>query len=443
MSLRRAIALFAFALMIAPAGALELPPVSKARQKTYEFYKLEFLPDGYPGRRLADGLVPHPIYGTYVIADYVSLFERTGESRYLDAARLVADAALSRMDDFKSALVFLYTPEMKLTSLPGTFYSGLTQARYLRVFSALAKASGDAKYSEAAERVLKSLMIPVSEGGVLREAHGGAVIEEWPHQMMGDYTLNGWTTALVILGEYAEQSGSPAARELFDRNIVTLKKLLPLYDAPEVANSRYRLSGPAQIRVVLKGTDATFSSGSVVVPGEGTFEFETGVENPWHNYVKPKTAPRNIMLHAVLNYVSFPQENGLELELEAADRGSATVEIMTGAYHPIKKLTDREWVSLGDFALERGTNTIRASIPWDAAEAAIAPTDFKKKIHGEHTNVYHFIHINNLQRLATTTGEPLFKSYAERWEDAAATWPSLPLYRDAGVKLNRVGAASD
>lgn len=439
MFMRQAIIWALLVAFVPRAAAIELPPVSAERQKTYEFYKLEFLPDGYPGRRLSHGLVPHPIYGAYVIGDYLSLFRGKGEARYLKAARTVADAALSRMTDLNDALVFYYTPEMKLTSLPGTFYSGLTQARYIRVFSALAKASGDEKYKVAAERALKSLAIPVSEGGVLRRSHGGAVIEEWPHQVMGDYTLNGWTTALVILARYANDTGSPAARELFDQNLISLKALLPLYDVPEFANSRYRLSGSAQLRLVVEGADAEFMEGSVIVPNEGSFPFEKDTKNVWHNHVKSQTKPRNILLNALLNYVSFPEENAVELVFNASDRGTVSVEILTGTYHPLKKLADKSWVQLGSFQIERGRNTVRTAIGWDAARASITPTDFNKKIHGDQYNVYHFMHVDNLERLWRLTREPMFKSYADKWEAAAATWPSLPVYRDAGVKLTRLG----
>ncbi len=103
------------------------------------------------------------------------------------SAKKVADAAINRMSRHGDALVFRY-PE-GLSSIPGDFYSGLTQARYVDVFHRLYKVSGDAKYADAAARSLKALTIPVSEGGVLHRIRHGAVIEEWPHEIP-TYTLN-------------------------------------------------------------------------------------------------------------------------------------------------------------------------------------------------------------------------------------------------------------
>lgn len=426
----------ALCLVTGRAWAVDLPPPPEHRREMYAFWQLEFLADGYPGRRAKNGLVPHPIYGTYVIGDYLSLYGQTREARYLEAARHVGDAALARMTDFKGALVFHYTPEMGLTSLPGTFYSGLTQARYLNVLHKLAKETNDSKYADAAARVLKSLSIPVSEGGVARVAHGGIVIEEWPHQMMGDYTLNGWTTAMLLVAGYAEATNSAEARDLFQKNLAPLKALLALYDIPELANSRYRLSGSAQLRLTFAGTGGTFVKAAIAIPGEGTFPFETGAASPWHNRVTSRKS-NSTVLSAVLNYASFPAENQLDVVMNAEDAGTVTVELRTGDYTPPKSFGNQRWAPLGTFDVKAGDNAISVSIPWSVAQQNIHPTNFAKVIGGKNYNVYHYLHVTNLRRLFALTKDPIIGSYAEKWDAYAKRWPAMPLYANAGIVLDR------
>lgn len=423
------------------AGDTDMPPLPESRLEMYEYYQMEFLPDGYPGRLTEQGLVPHPIYGNYVINDYLNQYRRTGDQEFLDAAIKVGDAAIARMTDLDGALAFQYTPEMALSSLPGTFYSGLTQGRYLYTFTRLAEVSGEQRFAEAAERVLESLTIPVSEGGVLRETHGGAVIEEWPHQMMGDYTLNGWTTAMNLVGEYAEATGSEAAKSLLERNFVALEALLPLYDVPELANTRYRLSGKTWIRIRADGAAVEFIEGAIHIPGEGAFAFDGKEESRWHNYVRSDVPGDEIRLNANLNYVSYPEPNEFSARIEADAAGTATVEILVGDYSPLHgaPINDR-WVAVGTFSIEAGPNEIRVAIPWDDASLVAYPTTFTKNFGGKQYNVYHFIHFENLRRLQKFSDNHSLEEYASKWEGYVNRWPEVDVYSNADIVLKRYEA---
>ena len=108
-----------------------LPPLQRTREEVYDYYKLRFLQNGYPGKQLKDRIAPHPIYGAYVIRDYLTQYDSTKDDKYLKAAVKVARASLGRMEEFKNALVFWYKPDEGLSSFPARFYSGLTQSRYL------------------------------------------------------------------------------------------------------------------------------------------------------------------------------------------------------------------------------------------------------------------------------------------------------------------------
>src|SRR4030042_3715544 len=68
-----------------------LPPLPRHREAVYDYYKLRFLPDGYPGKQLKDKIVPHPIYGAYVINDYLAQYDSTKVEKYLHAAVKVAE----------------------------------------------------------------------------------------------------------------------------------------------------------------------------------------------------------------------------------------------------------------------------------------------------------------------------------------------------------------
>lgn len=419
----------------------EMAPLSERRSDINAYYKLGFLEDGYPAREVNGNLVPHPIYGTYVIADYLGQYRQNADKQFLDAARTVADAALARMTPLDDGLVFYYTPEMGLSSLPGTFYSGLTQARWIATFAQIWKVTGDQKYLDAAEKSLASLMIPVEKGGVLRRSHGGSVIEEWPNAKMPDFTLNGWTTAMRLVAEYAQATGSLRAQALFNDNMVALKALLPLYDVPELANSRYRLSGPTKIRVSSEDTKIQFRSGAIAIPDIGSFDFAPESSTHWENYVLADGGDE-ITLHANLNMVSFPEENVLKVQFEASKAGTAIVEIETGEYEPLRGAAGKNrWVELQRITIGQGINEITTQIPWKSAELVAYPTNFAKKISGKNYNAYHFIHINNLRSLFAYQPDEVLQEYANKWESYVKRWPDMSVYTNAGVELISISEA--
>lgn len=411
-----------------------MPPPPDNRKEAWEYYKIKFLPDGYPGRQNGTDVVPHPLYGAYVVTDYLAEYRKTSDERYLAAAKTVADAAIGRMENLHGALVFYYQPD-SLSSWPGKWYSGLTQARYLTVFEAVAKATGEKKYTDAAERVLTSLTLPTDTGGVARPFRGGIVIEEWANPQIEDYTLNGWTTALLMVDQYAADSGSSVAKDLFDNNVIALKQLLPLYDVPELANSRYRLTGNTAARLTFVGTTAKLDAGSVEAPGQVASVIARGTDNKWFSHVRSES-PTEALLNVMFNYSTFPLENVLKLDIAAQQAGTMKVEVETGTFNPpLDDIVGRKWVVLADLDIKAGKNTFSVKVPWEHVSFAARATTFRRVVGGKRYNAYHFIHIKNLKALAKRTGEPLFAEYAEKWEGYVKQWPQMPMYRDTGVEL--------
>lgn len=48
-----------------------MPGFSSHLLRDAEYYRIEWLPDGYSGRRDGDRVWAHPIYGAYVLKDYL------------------------------------------------------------------------------------------------------------------------------------------------------------------------------------------------------------------------------------------------------------------------------------------------------------------------------------------------------------------------------------
>jgi len=387
-------------------------------QSMRDTFKMEFMPDGYPGKRTEEGLVAHPMYGAYLLKFYVSRYNDTGDKKFLDSAIAVAEVSLKKMEKLGEAKVFYFTPNMRLTSYKGKFYSGLVQARWLQAFSQLAK--HEPEYKATAAQMFEGLLIPVERGGVLKTVAGGQTIEEWPNEVP-TYTLNGWTSILEIVHDYAQETGSKRAYELFNENIAALEKLLPLYDVPSVANSRYQLAGFVRFKVAghVKG-------GTVHIPGEGDFPILMKKGGVWENHVR--SSGRETILNVVMNRVSYPKRNEITLQVDKP----VDVYIANGEYTPMAtSLGKEQWVHLGKVSG-------RLSVPWEKAELVAYPTNFLKKYAGENYNVYHHMHVSNLRELHRKTGKPIFLQYANKWDAYTKRWPSMSVYANEDIKLTPI-----
>jgi len=220
-----------------------LPPLKRHREAVYDYYKLGFLPDGYAWQAIKrqDSSSSH-LRLLYVVSDYLAQYHSTKDEKYLQAAVKVARASLGRMEEFKGALIFWYEPDTGLTLFPNRFYSALTQSKYLVLLGQLFTLTNDPLFLESSKKILQSLFIKQSDGGVLKPFHSGISIEEVPNEIPL-YTLNGWLTAMINVNGYADGVNSERAKELFSKNLESVEKIIDLYDVEELANSRYHLSG--------------------------------------------------------------------------------------------------------------------------------------------------------------------------------------------------------
>lgn len=300
------------------------------RKAIWDYYRLEFLPNGYPGRRTDGELMAHPIYGPHVITDYLLQYERTRDSLFLESACKVADAAVRSMVPFQNGLVFMYDEEKaKVSSKKGTWYSGLTQARYVDVFTKLLAKEGTEQFREPLAAVLASLTIPVEKGGVARyTSNGGLIIEEYP-ALFPNCTLNGWTTATCVVKDLARATNDDNVWDVFNKSVRALEELIAIYDVGEVANSRYKLEGEDRFRVTSRGTAVGLEDCRVVVPAAGTFESKVSGDPAGEILAAgPVTIPDggSKIIRVRMSRYSWPSPNRVHLRVNAPARPTRYVD---------------------------------------------------------------------------------------------------------------------
>ncbi|GLI30095.1 hypothetical protein BCONGLO52_09360 [Brachybacterium conglomeratum] len=419
-----------------------LPPLQSSRRTVWNYYRIEFLPHGYPGRRTGDVLYAHPIYGPYVIADYIAQYRRTKDDVFLEAAKHVTDAAVEQMTPVGDGLAFLYSQDKTaVSSRSHTFYSGLTQARYVECLKNLVQLPDTERFQEPLSRVLKSLLVPAEEGGVARYTDdGGLIIEEYP-SLAPDCTLNGWTTATVILRDYARLTGDELGWEIFRKSVRGLERLIPIYDVPELANSRYRLTGVASIQVAAKGADLEVVDCEVEMPGSGTFSAKD-VRDPAGEALK--SGPRHVAdgnaeaLVLSLSRLTWPTPNTVHLTIRASEPGEVMLGIGDGEYSPMSKdLPVSSFRELATVPVEAGENRVSVAIPWNDAELVSYPTGFGKALAGRQFNQYHWIHVDTLGKIVEETGSDILAYYREKWMRYPEKWPEMPQYQDERITLER------
>lgn len=424
-------------------AAVGFPPLQSSRKAVWDYYRIEFLPNGYPGRRMGDVLHAHPIYGSYVISDYIAQYRRTKDRSFLDAAVHVADAAVEQMTPIgKNALAFMYSKEKTgVSSKAGTFYSGLTQSRYIEQFRNLVTLPGAERFQEPLSAIVASLTVPTEDGGVARSTdNGGLIIEEYP-SLAPDCTLNGWTTATCILRDYAATTGDEEGWEIFYRSVRALESLIPIYDVPELANSRYRLTGVASIRVTARDADIDVNECRVEMPGAGIYDASSAGDPAGEAL---KSGPRSVRtgrseaFRLSISRLTWPAPNDILLTIDAAEDGAVDIAIGDGDYSPmVKDLPVHRFRELGEFHVTKGRNLLRVPVPWTDAELVSYPTGFGKALAGQQFNQYHWIHVDTLGKIVDETGSDMLSYFQEKWKHYPSLWSKIPEYQDERITLER------
>ena len=437
-------------LELAPDGVM--PPLSEEFQPRFDaFYKGVFLADGYPGRRIDDEtIVAHPIYGVYVLNDYLTQFRLSDDEDEQDALRtgiqMVANSAIARMEDIgdTGALGFYYEPEWGLGArLTERHYSGLTQAYYALALERAAQSLEVQAYSDAASRVYDSLLVPSAEGGVLIADEAGPAFAELPSEPES-YVLNGWLSVLSTMIKFGNIVQDPEVIATVDSSVDRLLELLPLYDVPELSNSRYGLTGFITVRVVASVSGLTI--GDVILDvNDGAprmIPVNDGENGRWSTYLFAedfegvRLQGATLRSNLVLSMVSFPEVNEVIVEFKADDDVPVefTLEARVGRYDPAwTGPIDQEWQTVSTGTVKDGAVTFE--LPWEAIGPVIYPTNFAKDIDGQSANVYHLIHVDRLREVSEALSVPELLVWADRWEAAVCDWDELQIYEGFAVSV--------
>lgn len=423
---------------ITGSAPTNLPPLPKARQTVYEYYRLDFAPDGCPMRRMDDGrLVFHPILIPYLVVDYLKLYRSTNDRACLEYARLVMDHALNRAEPDRDELLFFYDPESGLSSIPHRFYSALTQSWYVKALAQLEE-HYPGTFGHDLCRAFASLSIPIDQGGVLIKRDFGWMIEEYPHEPPL-YTLNGWLTAIRMVLEALPvlESFNIETDEFLRRNLDAAEHLLPLYDAGFCWNTRYQLTGFTRLKIVTdRSAGLACTRFSIAIPGERTIEADLAPPakpSRWNCYLERENA-RLLQFNIIQSMISFPDPNRYQTSLHCDQDCEATVFIADGDYDwELSAMPTTRWREIGRHALRAGTNQIEGAIPFDDRNMFAYPTNFKKKIGGKHFNAYHIIHIVDLAVLYAATGREAFAVTARQWLGYMDRWPDMPEIADPTI----------
>ena len=406
------------------------PPIPEHRKAVYEYYSLTFDDTGCPMKQTENGMVFHPILVPYLIADYTALFEKTGDYTYLQYAENIAKHALKHAEHMGESLVFMYHPDTGLSNVPISFYSALTQAWYIKGFCTLEK-HFPGKYETLIRKVFSSLLIPVSESGVLLIKEYGWVVEEYPHEP-AFYTLNGWLTVLRWIVQHHKMLDKIGIQyeEFLERNLDAVEHLLPLYDAKFCLNSRYQLTGFTRIKIVFdKPVNHECLVFEIEIPDEGCFKGSLLKEDSrWKNYLE-RNESKLLQFNVLLSLISKPVPNIFRTTIRVNEACSVKLLLAQGEYRPdVSGMPTESWKQIGTFSLQgNADNHIESTIPLDGDDLFAYPTNFKKKIGGILYNGYHFIHIVDLADLYAFSKRPSLKRWTKQWLEYSEAWENLPI----------------
>lgn len=393
------------------------------------YYNLHFNAQGCPMKKIEDRQVFHPILAAYLIYDLVCAYESSSDPAAIQAAQEIAEHSLKRSAELEGAVVFYYSEEDALSTVPGRFYSALTQSWYIRAFCRLDRHAGN--YAPVVQSLFSSLLIPKSKGGVLIEKPFGWIVEEYPHEP-AFYTLNGWLTVLrwVIENLNDLDRCGVSTSKFLERNIDAAAKLLPLFNADFCLNSRYQLTGFSRIQVIVdRDVDFRLTSFAVEIPGEGIFQGALLPQNSrWKNYLE-RVEGRLHQFNIVMSLISVPQPNLLHFSYTCRAPCNLSIRLAKGAYRPDSTgMPTERWDSIAHVGIDApGHDTFHCQIPFDAENMFAYPTNFKKQIRGRFYNGYHFVHIVDCAELFRFSSKPIFREYALKFLSAWERWPELGL----------------
>ncbi|NOZ58548.1 MAG: hypothetical protein GXO66_03080 [Euryarchaeota archaeon] len=213
--------------------ALQLGAAGRKAAKPEKYSLVEGrIPMIYYGR--VDGVylgyqpAPHGIAQAAREAFYA--YARTGNRENLSRGLFLVDYLLSTAVDRGEYLIWEYPFPWPPYDLEEGWRGSLCQAGILKALMLAYMHTGEERYRQASEKVLRAFSVPVEEGGLLKLREGYCWYPEYVREPP-PYVLNGFITTLIWLREYADYFNSSEAEERYSCGVEALRRFLPEYDA--------------------------------------------------------------------------------------------------------------------------------------------------------------------------------------------------------------------
>jgi hypothetical protein len=166
----------------------------------------------------------------YALAQYNLALDEDSEAEaiFMRCARWLEDNAVE--EQYRRFLVWPFSFPLRSLSVPPGHISGMAQGEGLSVLARSFHRSGSSRTAEVAERVAKSFLYSVEEGGVtFRLSTGKCFIEEVAYPPFV-HILNGCQAAVLGLLEHLRFFGDAKLQEVLEACVGGIEELLPRFD---------------------------------------------------------------------------------------------------------------------------------------------------------------------------------------------------------------------
>jgi heparosan-N-sulfate-glucuronate 5-epimerase len=166
----------------------------------------------------------------YALAQYNLALDGNSEAEtiFMRCARWLEHNAVE--ESHQRFLVWPYSFPLWTVSVPAGWISGMAQGEGLSVLARSFQKTGSSRTAEVAERVAKSFLYSVEQGGVVfRLSSNSCFIEEIAHPPF-IHILNGCQAALIGLFEYLQPFSNPKIEEVLGACVQGIEDLLPQFD---------------------------------------------------------------------------------------------------------------------------------------------------------------------------------------------------------------------
>ncbi|MEV0618817.1 D-glucuronyl C5-epimerase family protein [Nonomuraea sp. NPDC050404] len=189
--------------------------------------------DGIPVSTYDFGTFQYPVEVAQYGMEHYSKWVATGDESYRPKAETVARWLLEHQDakgGWPVPFDYTYREGLAGGELRAGWYSGMAQGIGAAFLAKMYDKTKESRYGDAALRALRPLRTEVKDGGVLRRFEGELdFYEEYPTSTP-THVLNGYLFALIGVYDVGRLMNDKQSREMFERGLKTVDRMLPLYD---------------------------------------------------------------------------------------------------------------------------------------------------------------------------------------------------------------------